>query len=330
MKRPHFLRPKWRHPDASVRLAALSNIQDRKLLYRIAHRSNDERLCLEAAHRLNDPILLKDLARSATHADIRFEAALLVRDEAILAAAALEAWHIDQGKLAVIHIDNGLILRRLARSACQDAIRLAAALKLNDPVLLHQVAQSSRDIHIRWQVARHLDDPGLLADVAGIQPDDMQLDALRQRARQAFNDHLDRYHHQMDFSAISQIIKSTSHPALKIDAFLRVAPRDLTQDLVAHMSHLDLNDSSDKTIQHMLEMIQQGGWEIRQTTQYITCRQCMGAGQYPLRSIAAGTTHLAHDLAACLECNGLGQQLIKIATCQQPPHTKVTFHLPAR
>lgn len=329
VKLPHFLRPKWQHPDAGVRLAALANVRDRKLLYHIAASSKDERLRLEAAHRLNDTTLLKDLARRASHADIRFEAALLIRDEAVLAAAALEAWHIDQGKLAVIHIDNGLVLRRLARSACQDAIRLEAALKLNDAGLLQAVAQSSQDITIRWQIAQHLDDPGLFADVACIKPDGIRLEALRHRARKAFNEHLDRYHHQMDHDTIIDIIKATVHPALKIDAFLRLAPHRISEDLISHMSHLDLNDCSDETIQQMLEMIQQGGWRIRQSTQYITCRQCMGAGQYPLRSIVAGSSHLAHDLTACLECNGLGQQLVKIATCSQSPHTRVTFHLPA-
>lgn len=308
---------------------ALSNIQDRRLLYRIATCSSDERLRLEAAHRLNDASLLTYLARNAIHADIRFEAALLVRDEAVLAATALEAWQISQGEMAVIHIDNELILRRIARSANQDAIRLAAALKLNDTNLLHKVAQSSKDIHIRWRVARHLDDPYLLADIACFRPTDSRWYKLRRKARWAFQNHLYRFHAQMDKMTISKIVKSVTHLPLKIDVFLSLPPHKLSQDLLSHMSHLDFGHSSKQTIQQMLDKIKKGGWEVQQSFIQFTCHQCLGAGNYPLKSIAAGSSHLAHDLAVCHGCSGLGQETIKIVTCKHLQSTDVTFHLPA-
>lgn len=309
-------------------MTAMANTHDPNVLYRIATHSKDERLCLEAAHRLNDPTLLIRLARIASDVDIRFEAALLVCDQATLAAIALDAWQIEQGKMAVIHIDNALLLRRLARSANQEPIRLAAALKLKDPGLLKQIALSANDISLCWQVALHLDDPHLLAKVACTKQSNTRSADLCNKAHHAFLDHLDRCRHKSDHTALSTIIQGVPHTPFKIDAFLRLPPDKIPPELMTHLSQQDFQSTSNGKIQRMLLKIQQSGWRVRQSDHPVACRQCNGDGQISLRSMAAESSHMAHDRSTCTACDGLGQQLINVVTCTHDMHPEVTFHIP--
>lgn len=330
VKFPSLFKPRWRHPKAKTRLAAMAHISDPETLYKIATQSQDERLRLEAAHRLNDPTLLFRLARTAIHADIRFEAALLIRDEATLAVMALDAWDIEHGKLAVIHIDNHLLLRRLVRSAQLEAIRLAAAIKLNDPDMIRQVAQSAHDVHSRWQAAKHLDDPKLLADVACVQRSNTRAEAIQKKARCAFIHHIERCQQQSKNDALCRIVKSVPHVPLMLEAFVRIATNAIPAKLITHLSRQDFSTAEDAAIQRMLKKIEQAGWRIQKTTQAIACHQCHRVGRFSLRIMSSDSAHIAHDHIVCPGCGGLGQQWIHLIAFRHPLHPHVIFRLPTR
>ncbi len=328
MKIIDLFRPRWRHSDPDVRLAAVDRITNPATLRKIARRSTDERLRLEAGKRLADLDVLRDLARWASDDTLRLEAALFARDESCLTAFALGSWSIAQGQIAVAHIRNPLLLRRVARSAKQDTVRLGAALKLDDPNLLRQVARSSTHIDVHWQVARRLNDLRMMADIAFYKPGNVKAAPIRREARRALIACLDRYRLHRDHAGLRAALQDCAHPMFKLEAFVRLPPGQVTLPMLLHLSSQEMRRIPRELLDRMLARIQQAGWQTRPSRQKAPCRHCQGSGALAYCSVSANATWRDNDGFPCPECEGEGQCHHRRVTCERDGSEIVTFRFP--
>ncbi len=323
----NFFIPRWRHPSAKVRQAAIAKITNPKKLRKIAAHSDDEQLRLEAARRLNDGPLMMKIAQSASQEAVRLQAAILVQDQSCLAAIALNEWDIPRGQQAVGHIHNDLLLRRVACSAQQDAIRLAAALKIDDPDLFRKVAASSRNIHVRWQLAQKLDDPFLMAEIALSKPANERLEALRQKARRALLNHLDNLQRHGNHNALLAIMQIVTHPPFKLESFLRLPLDQIQITSLQYLSRQNFRYTPAELLERMFDTIRTSGWDTQRSVEKDLCVHCRGVGNLSIKCISADNTWVDRDLFPCPECNGKGSIIFKVITCTRGKNEHVIFRL---
>jgi hypothetical protein len=60
-----FKKPKWKHEDAKVRLEAVNELDDEKILVRIAMDDSNVDVCCEAVKNISDESVLAGIARNA-------------------------------------------------------------------------------------------------------------------------------------------------------------------------------------------------------------------------------------------------------------------------
>jgi hypothetical protein len=325
----NLFRPKWRHADPQIGLAAVAKFKSRRKLRKIAEQAADERIRLEAARRLEDHGLLRVLALSAVLESVRMDAAIEVDNPACLTAIALDTWEIQLGQKCVQHVHHPLLLRRVARSARQDAIRLAAALKLGDDALLRLVAQSSTHIDIHWQVARYLDDPCMLADIALFKPGNMRLEPLRREARRTLTAYLNRCQRKGNHQALQAVIRSVSNPGFKIKAFNRLSEEFIDGPLLEYMAAQDLRYIPNEELDQMLTVIHSSGWRLDISIQHTACIYCRGKGELSLKCISTNDTWSDRDVFACPDCKGLGQTPFRQVVCNRSDGEQVILRFPA-
>jgi hypothetical protein len=324
----YLFKPKWQHPRAEVRLAAMAKISSPKKLRKIAVHSKDERVRFEAARRLADISLISRLARTAAQDTVRLEAALLIRDQAILAAIALNDWDIERGQKAVRYIDNAMLLQRIARSAQQDGIRLAAAMKLQRTELIREVAETTNDIQIRWQVACHLEDPYLMAQIALYKPANIHMSKLRQKAFSAYKAQLDKCRVHGTRQILLAIMHTVDHTPLKLEAFIRLPVDTINDGLLKYLSRQEFRFTSNKCLLKMLKAIKTAGWQVSMSTSLSVCAECNGNAEIAIKSISVNSAWVDYDRYPCPECNGRGSIPLRIVTCKRDSGQKVIFQLP--
>lgn len=323
----NLFKPAWQHSDANKRLRAVSKLTSRKKLRKIIDQSKDERLRFEAARRLDDTSLIKMIAYHAAQETVRLEASICINGQANLAAIALNAWDIYVGKRAVKFIDNRLLLHRVARSAKQDAIRLEAALKLGDSDLLRRVARSSNHIDVHWQVAKRLDDPYLLAEIIVFKPSNMRLEPLRRKARRALTEHLNRCQADNNHKALLAAMKAVPHVGLKIEAFVRLKPEQVTLPVLQYLSAQDFRYVPQELLDRMINSIQSGGWQVRPALQQVPCDYCQNKGVLSLKHISVNDAWVEQDVFPCPDCSGKGKLALQWAVCYRKRET-VKLQLP--
>lgn len=318
----------WRRRNHRDNLAAVSKVRSTRKLIKMATQSNDEWVRLEAAMRLNDSALIKALACSATQEPVRVKAAIEINDQTCLTSFALKAWNIHLGEEAIRHIHNPMLLRRLARSAKQDALRLAAALKLKDENLLRHVARSSNHVDVHWQVAHYLQDACMLAEIAAFKPGSMHLEPMRRKARRALMELLERFGQKKDHLALLDVIKSSTSPVFKLEAFVRLPSDQITPSVLAGIAGLDLRYIPRELLDSMINHIKAGGWQVDLSIQHTPCIFCRGTGQLALKYISTNDTWSDLDVFVCPDCKGLGKVPYRQTICTRPKGECVTLRLP--
>jgi hypothetical protein len=160
-----LFRPKWKHPNWHVRLAAVDQLTDEALLADIAEndtapevrRSAAERAQALWAHcakttvselvrelaleKLTDQVLLGQIAASNMATDLR-AAALAKLSDQHLAAEIVENSDAVLGIAAVKRITDQSLLAEIARTAPGIDVRVKAVAKLTDLVVLARIAET--------------------------------------------------------------------------------------------------------------------------------------------------------------------------------------------
>jgi len=157
--------PRWKHPDAEVRLAAVREMtaDARDTLAELAATDDDARVRKTAVTRLDHVQTLGRVASGDTDAGVRAEAA------ARLASLAADATDETVGRAALEALGGGADARiylTLAKGASLDAVGRAAVDALHDSKALSAVARQSRHELVARAALDRLDDPAELAQVA--------------------------------------------------------------------------------------------------------------------------------------------------------------------
>lgn len=162
-------KPKWKHADAQVRLAAIASIaEDRQgLLADLARGDADARVRLAAAHRVTDQGLLEGLLGSADPEIVRVArerlsgvAVKLVRERPLAACRAMLGAIVDQKSLAELSVGASDLAVRAA------AFERLAAMPEPSPAMLELVAVQDAAGELGLRAVALLAQRGALKDVA--------------------------------------------------------------------------------------------------------------------------------------------------------------------
>jgi hypothetical protein len=134
--------PRWKHADAAIRAAAVSEIPDDDehdaVLVELALEDEDVRVRRAAAGRLSSPVDLVRLVRSETDAELRREVT-----ERLVAIASAPAASDGDAALALEGLDDQRQLALVARQSPHDTVRTAALGRVHDVKALAGVARSA-------------------------------------------------------------------------------------------------------------------------------------------------------------------------------------------
>lgn len=131
MRLLYFLRPKLRHPDPAVRLAAVAAVTNQDLLAEVIARDENSEVVRAALQRLTDPKLRARIA-VADH-PLAVEALAGITDPRTLVSVAEEAVLVSVRSAAVERIEDSLALQRIAAQDTDPAVRRRARAKYSGP-----------------------------------------------------------------------------------------------------------------------------------------------------------------------------------------------------
>ena len=146
-----LFRPRWRHSDWSVRLAAVERLADQTLLAKIATSDGHERVRQAAVKRLADQAVLAKIAASDEDHNVRevalrmlIDAVERLTDQALLARIATSDGHERVRQAAVERLTDQTLLARIAMSDGDDCIVQAALKRVTGEERLVEIGKSAR------------------------------------------------------------------------------------------------------------------------------------------------------------------------------------------
>jgi hypothetical protein len=126
-----LLRPKWKHPDPTVRESAVRELTDQNALESLAENDPVESIRLAAVHALTDQDALARIARGRTA--LALAAMERITDNGTVVQVALSAELRAVREMAVDRISDSVTLHRIASSDIDASVRLKARLKRMGP-----------------------------------------------------------------------------------------------------------------------------------------------------------------------------------------------------
>jgi DNA repair protein SbcC/Rad50 len=152
-----LFKPKWQHPDLTVRKQALEALAATEvdILQSVAREDQDIGLRCLAVQKLADVQLLQEISQNNDfHADVRQAAA--DRFQQLLTGQQKDhSPPLEQRLQWIESLQHIEMLEYFALNAKEAALRQAALQKLNNEPLFAEVAQNDRDAHIRlWAIEK--------------------------------------------------------------------------------------------------------------------------------------------------------------------------------
>ena len=186
------LRPRWRHPDAEIRAAAVREMDadEQEHLEAIAREDPDPHVRRIAIKKVHSPELLQTIATDDVEPALRELAAERARDvlvgiacssagvadgeaalsrltdERSLAAVAVGSVHESVRNAALARVSSDRVLRDIVRDASDPAVRRGALERLADPAALRSIAVSDIPPELALQALARIDDPEVLRAIA--------------------------------------------------------------------------------------------------------------------------------------------------------------------
>lgn len=173
------LRPKWRHPDPEVRLAAVRELgaDDQSRLATVAREDADARVRRVAIKRLDDADVLAAVAEHDADPAIRELAAERTRE--LLVARACVDGPAAACEAALARLQDERSLVAVASTAAVDTVRHAALARVAGDRALREVVRHAADPAVRRDALARIDDASALRAVAlGDTPPDLALQAV--------------------------------------------------------------------------------------------------------------------------------------------------------
>lgn len=157
--------PRWKHTDASVRVAAVSEIPDdpaqRGTLEELAASDVDVRVRTAAMERLSDPSFLAGLARVEQDLDLRRRIT-----ERLVAIAIAPAETDADAALTLEGLEDPRQFSTIAKSSPHETIRTAALGRVHDVKALGSVARHALDPQTALEAVGRISDAAELLNVA--------------------------------------------------------------------------------------------------------------------------------------------------------------------
>ena len=157
--------PRWKHTDAAVRAAGVSEIPDdpayQGTIEELASSDEDVRVRTAAMERVADAGLLARLARIEQHAELHRR----ITDRLVAIAVAPAETDADAA-LALEGLDDPRQLSTIAKSSPHDTVRAAALGRVHDVKALGSIARHAADPQTARDAVARMSDPAELLNVA--------------------------------------------------------------------------------------------------------------------------------------------------------------------
>lgn len=157
--------PKWKHRDASVRLAAVEemSLDEQETLSALASEDEDARVRRAAVAKVTDLAIVARVRDGDTDAGVREEAARLIVDTAL---GAFEGTTEEESLKALSLINDAREVVEVAKQAASEKVAGAALSRVDEEKLLGSIARRSIHAGVRLEALARVNDPGELAAIA--------------------------------------------------------------------------------------------------------------------------------------------------------------------
>ncbi len=160
------LRPRWRHPDAEIRVAAVREMDtgDQEHLEAIAREDPDPHVRRVAIKKVQSPELLQTIAADDVDPALRELAA--EREREVLVAIACSSAPLAEGEAALSRLTDERSLATVAIGGAHESIRHAALARIRSERTLRDVVRDASDAALRRAALDRLADPAALRSIA--------------------------------------------------------------------------------------------------------------------------------------------------------------------
>lgn len=261
-----LLRPKWRHSDWRVRQAALKDCS-KQVIAQAALNDESLHVALTAVGMLSDDAALADIARKATHSDVRLAAVHAVREQLVLGDIAMTApdkkvretamarifavsvlasiatradqEHLSAATSALAKIHDREVLRQIAASTAHPHVRASAVACLRDQVLLATIVRAEDHPAVRAAAAARLTDQQVLKEIA--------VTDTHEGVRQAAVSHI------TDQSVLETIARTDPHVSVRRAAVGLLADREVLEQFAVNDADEDVQDAACRRLEKVYE-----------------------------------------------------------------------------
>jgi tetratricopeptide (TPR) repeat protein len=187
-----WFRPKWRHSNPSIRIAAVKALTSPATLARVAKADADASIRRVAVEMLSDQGVLGEVAKADADEQVR--------------------------ALALSRVTEAAVLADIVQNGRPGEARMAALARLTEPALLGEVAKKNDDVELRKSATLRVTDTALLADIATKDP----AVSVRQVAIPRVT----------DATVLAEVVKKETDPSIREFAISRVDVSQVTDELV--------------------------------------------------------------------------------------------------
>ncbi len=161
-----IIRPKWKNSDEKVRIAAIANLTDLKIINKMALTDSSYTVRGKAVAKVTDQATLAEIAQHDRSLSVREKAISLLRYEKVLTKIALTAKNPTLRSAAVKKLSDDVVLMKILRKEQDGNIRGLIIAKISDQKHLAYIAINDQYEESRRMAIYKLTDQAALADIA--------------------------------------------------------------------------------------------------------------------------------------------------------------------
>jgi tetratricopeptide (TPR) repeat protein len=233
-----FFRPKWRHSDPKVRLAAVEKLDDQKKIAEVVSIEKDWTVRAAAFERLTDPVLIKEiLEKHSLFYDCPCgepaEFIQILSDQRALAIIAQKGPTWRERKAAVSRLsDQELLMDIIGNNDENIVVRLEVIGRLTDDAALAGIARTNKDWNLRLAAVKIMTDPALLAEIAQMDREER----VRSTATEKLTDPL----------VLAEIARTDRHEEVRCSAWkmLGTAEREAVKPWISSDAVSEIRDNA--------------------------------------------------------------------------------------
>ena len=166
-----WFRPKWRHSNPTVRMAAVKTLTDPAILGRVAKGDADASIRLAAVELVSDQRVLGEVAKTDADEQVRGQALGRVTEAAILADIVQKGRPGETRAVALARLTEPALLGEVAKGNDDVELRRSATLRVTDTAVLAEIVTKDTDVRVRQVAIPRVTDAAVLAEIMTKEPD---------------------------------------------------------------------------------------------------------------------------------------------------------------